>query len=81
MTNPELIASAGRALFGAQWQVPLAQLLGVNERTMRRIAQAEREGADYPFAPGALADLAQALRERRETLSEALAQVEAALRR
>lgn len=79
MTNPAIIAAAGRVLFGEQWQVPLAQLLGINERTMRRIAQAEREGADYPFAPGAFEDLAKILRERQGELSDALGLVEAAL--
>lgn len=73
MTNPQLIAAAGRALFGAQWQVPLAQALGINERTMRRIAQAEREGDDYPLASGALRDLQVLITARQADLAAVLA--------
>lgn len=72
MTNPQLIAAAGRALFGAQWQVPLAQSLGINERTMRRIAQAEREGDEYPVAPGALRDLQALITARQADLAAVL---------
>jgi|GEM_PF-5403251 len=46
--TPELFARAGRALFGEEWQNPLADLLGMNQRTIRRIAKAAREGEDYP---------------------------------
>lgn len=44
----DLFARAGRALFGDEWQNPLADLLGMNPRTVRRIAKAAREGEDYP---------------------------------
>lgn len=73
MTNPQLIAAAGRALFGAQWQVPLAQALGINERTMRRIAQAEREGDDYRVSPGVLRDLQAQLATRQTELENVAA--------
>lgn len=47
MLTPELVCRAGHALFGPEWQVALAKLLDVNERTVRRIAQAARQGDDY----------------------------------
>src|SRR5947199_10229180 len=31
-----LIASAGRAIFGAHWQAPLAKTLRIQDQTMRR---------------------------------------------
>lgn len=66
----ELVADAGRALYGDDWQNPLARLLGINERTMRRIAAAAREGEAYPVAPGALRDLLAELEQRRGALAE-----------
>lgn len=62
--TPELFARAGRALFGDEWQVPLARRLNINERTVRRIAQAARNGEPYRMTPGWKADLVAALRER-----------------
>lgn len=48
--TPALFAQAGEALFGPEWKRPLAQLLGMNERTVFRIAKAAREGEDYPVS-------------------------------
>lgn len=63
----ELIAAAGAAIYGDEWQNPLARDLGINERTMRRIAAAAKAGEPYPVAPGALADLQDLLaRAKRE---------------
>jgi hypothetical protein len=45
----DLFAQAGEALFGPEWKRPLAQLLGMNERTVFRIAKAVRDGEDYPI--------------------------------
>lgn len=47
MLTPDLVCRAGHALFGEEWQSPLARMLDVNDRTIRRIAKAAREGADY----------------------------------
>jgi hypothetical protein len=33
--STELLASAGRALYGDEWQAPFARALGVNPRTLR----------------------------------------------
>lgn len=64
----ELVARAGAAIYGAEWQNPLARALGINERTMRRLAAAARDGEPYPVAPGALRDLAQLVREAGQDL-------------
>lgn len=48
--NPTLFAQAGEALFGTEWKRPLANLLGMNERTVFRIAKAARDGEDYPVS-------------------------------
>jgi hypothetical protein len=55
----ELVARAGAAIFGPEWQNPLARALGMNERTMRRLAAAARDGEPYPIAPGVLRELAE----------------------
>jgi len=44
------VINAGIALFGPNWIAPLASELNVNERTVRRIAAAGREGIGYPAA-------------------------------
>jgi hypothetical protein len=62
-TAAALVAQAGAAIYGAEWQNPLARALGMNERTMRRIAQAARAGEAYPVAPGALAELVEILKQ------------------
>ena len=60
----DLFARAGRALFGDEWQNPLADLLGMNPRTVRRIARAAREGEEYPVNETLGPRLAGLLRER-----------------
>lgn len=62
--TPELFARAGHALYGDQWQVPLARRLNINERTVRRIAQAARNGEPYRMTPGWRGELVTALQER-----------------
>lgn len=49
--SPDLVRRAGVALYGEHWQAPLARALVVDERTMRRVAQAEREGRPYDINP------------------------------
>ena len=43
----ELFARAGRAMFGDEWQNPMAALIGMNPRTVRRISAAARDGLPY----------------------------------
>ena len=57
----ELAALAER-LFGEAWAADVARLTDVNERTVRRIRQAAREGREYPGARGVLAALDDAVR-------------------
>lgn len=60
--SPQLFVEAGQALFGDDWKNPLADALGMNSRTVRRIASAAREGEDYPINPGLAPALAELLR-------------------
>ncbi len=53
-----LLASVGASLYGREWPAPLARALGVNVRTLQRLAAAVREGRGYPVSPGVLLDLA-----------------------
>lgn len=48
----DLLVRTGEALYGAQWQSPLARDLGVSDRTMRRWAA---DGAPERIAPELLA--------------------------
>lgn len=66
--TPELFAQAGEALFGPEWKRPLAELLGMNERTVFRIAKAARDGEPYPVSPTLAAVLAGHLRTGAEQL-------------
>lgn len=45
--TPELVCRIGFAIFGREWQAPLARLLGVNARTVRHVAAAAGRGTDY----------------------------------
>jgi hypothetical protein len=64
-----LVAQAGVALFGADWRGPMAQALGMNLRTIQRVAVAAERGEGYPLAPGAFADLARLALGRSEALA------------
>ncbi|HEV2530935.1 hypothetical protein [Phenylobacterium sp.] len=57
----EIVAEAGEELFGSEWAAPMARLTDTNERTVRRVRQAAREGRDYPAARGLLAALSERL--------------------
>lgn len=74
-----LIASAGEALFGETWQAALARALDVDERRVRHWAKAAREGADYRFPRGLVADLVKLLEARPAILSQAAAALAARL--
>lgn len=71
ITAPKLVAVAGALLFGPNWQNPLADLIGMNQRNLRRIAQAARESRDYPVSPSLLAELEAHLRTRATASGEA----------
>lgn len=79
----KLLVEAGEALFGGEWQRAFAEAFGVNERTVRRIVQAVREGRGYPVSPGLLTEVATRLSEKADAnrlISErirALAQAQA----
>jgi hypothetical protein len=71
-SDAQLIARAGVSMFGDEWPAPLARALGVNPRTMQRLAAAVREGRGYPLNPSLIEDLAALLRlEAREHLAQA----------
>jgi len=57
----DLVARAGIALYGEHWQMPLARLLGVADRTVRRVAQAARTGDDYQINQAWAAQIVAAL--------------------
>lgn len=61
--TPQLVHRAGVALYGDEWQAPVAALLGVNDRTIRRVAQAARQGTPYAVNQGWRPELAEALRK------------------
>lgn len=61
--TPTLFAEAGEAMFGPEWKRPLAELLGIADRTVFRIAKAARDGEDYPLNPKLGPTLAAHLRE------------------
>lgn len=63
-TDAALLASIGLAMFGQEWPAPMARLLGLNVRTLQRLANAVREGRGYPLNPNVLKELALTLRER-----------------
>lgn len=56
-TPAQLVVNVGQALYGAEWQSPFARDLGVNLRTMQRVAAAARDGDDYSSAKAWIADL------------------------
>jgi hypothetical protein len=64
MTGAELFAEAGEVLFGVTWPSQLAERLGVNVRTLQRVAKAARDGEDYPIPKGVWQDMAVVAQER-----------------
>ncbi len=57
--EPSLLKRAGEAMFGNQWQTPLAEALGVSDRTMRRWIAGQS-----PLPDGVLADIEGVARKR-----------------
>jgi hypothetical protein len=72
MSSTELIAAAGRAMFGGQWKAGLARSLGVTDRTINRWLSGRVEPRT-----GIFGDLLRVLRERRDEISRLIAAVEA----
>jgi hypothetical protein len=46
MTNQQKLETVGRALYGDQWQAPLARDLGVATRSVQRWIAGDRETPD-----------------------------------
>jgi hypothetical protein len=65
-----MLAQAGEALFGENWQSPLARALRVNVRTMQRIAAAAHRREAYPVAPQVLDGVVGLLAARAEQCVE-----------
>jgi hypothetical protein len=57
--TPARLVAIGEALFGAQWQTPLAEALGVTARQVRYLAAGER-----PFHRALAGQLAQVCKVR-----------------
>jgi hypothetical protein len=70
LSTADLFCSAGQALYGDEWQVKTSVALGVNLRTVQRIAAAADSGAPMHVADGILRDLWKLLRERSAACSE-----------
>lgn len=75
-TPTQLVAEAGRLLFGQFWMNPLAGRLGISSRTVQRLAEAERDGEEFKSAAFFLGEIAVLLEERRAELSLLRAAVE-----
>jgi hypothetical protein len=77
IANASLFVMCAKALFGEHWIGPTAQMLGVNERTLRRLGAAEREGEDAVSATSLLRPMLEQLRQQRRTLDKVITYVEA----
>lgn len=63
LSPAQLVDHAGRLMFGLEYRRPLAQRLGVNPRTVERVAAAASEGRDYPAARAMAHDVRQLLQD------------------
>jgi hypothetical protein len=68
--TPEQLTGYGRLLYGAEWQTPLAEALGVADRTVRRWV-----GGDSPIPAGIPAELLELLEAHRAKLEAAIARL------
>lgn len=68
-TRAELVAAVGARMFGPAWTQPLAELSGLNHRTLDRIANAAEHGEEHDKAFGALAAVERACRAWAEELA------------
>jgi hypothetical protein len=57
------LATVGEALFGPRWQTPLAEAMGVSDRTVRRWV------AGQTVPPGAWAEIGELCRSRGAALA------------
>jgi hypothetical protein len=69
--SPDELAHIGRALFGDDWQAPLAKALDRSGRTVRELAAGER-----PVGGELVQDLIRLCTERRDKLARIAAQLE-----
>jgi len=65
VTSSKLLSAVGVALYGEQWQAPLARALGVNRKNIQRWASGQ-----YEPALGIWADLAAIVDARRQALTK-----------
>ena len=75
--TPTLLRAVGEALYGDQWQTPLADALGVNLRSLQRWAA----GTSTPSSramPGIIADLRRLVDARGRDLARLAAQLDRA---
>lgn len=67
-TAASLTVEAGKLLYGERWVTPLAKDLGVNTRTMERLAAAVHQGEDYGPARAWMRSLLAVMEKRRAAL-------------
>jgi hypothetical protein len=54
---PALVVAVGERVWGRNWPSGMARLIGCNPRTLLRLHDAARAGADYRTAPAILAQV------------------------
>lgn len=60
--DAKLFAEAGAALFGTDWKAPMANLLGMDVRTVQRVATAANGGPDQRVSRTLAPEIAAHLR-------------------
>jgi hypothetical protein len=81
MTNAlDLLRRAGETLYGRQWQRPLARMLDVDDRFVRRVVAGERSVPERWWLPiqGALAERRVALRGELDRVAPLMREIAAA---
>lgn len=69
------IAAAAEALWGKQWQTPMARELRLDLRRVQRIAAAARDDQPYPVPRGLVGDLLGALERKFRPIEGAFEQL------